>query len=90
MSKAALNRKTPSVSKRTEPYVCKDGTIVNLDSSYERKLAKLFDDNNIRWIRPKPLDWYSTDGIKHHYFPDFYLVDYDVYLDPKNEYCFKV
>ena len=42
MSTAALNRTTPSVSKRTEPYVQVDGTIVMLDSSYERKLAKIF------------------------------------------------
>ena len=90
MSTAALNRTTPSVSKRTEPYVQVDGTIVMLDSSYERKLAKIFDSHGIRWIRPKPLDWYSVDGKRHHYFPDFYLVDYDLYLDPKNEYCFKV
>lgn len=90
MSIAALNRTTPSVCKRTEPYIKKDGTIVNLDSSYERTIAKILDEHNIDWIRPKPLDWYSKDGVKHHYFPDFYLAQYDVYLDPKNDYCFKV
>ena len=90
MSIAALNRTVPSVCKRTEPYIKKDGTIVNLDSSYERTVAKILDEHNINWIRPKPLDWYSKDGVKHHYFPDFYLTKYDVYLDPKNDYCFKV
>lgn len=90
MSIAALNRTAPSVCKRTEPYTKKDGTIVNLDSSYERTVAKILDEHNINWIRPKPLDWYSKDGVKHHYFPDFYLTKYDVYLDPKNDYCFKV
>ena len=90
MSEAALNRTTPSVCKRTESYIKKDGTIVNLDSSYERTIAKILDEHNIDWIRPKPLDWYSKDGVKHHYFPDFYLAQYDVYLDPKNDYCFKV
>ena len=90
MSVSALNRTTPSVCKRTEPYTRKDGTIVNLDSSYERTIAKILDEHNIDWIRPKPLDWYSKDGVKHHYFPDFYLTKYDIYLDPKNDYCFKV
>lgn len=90
MSIAALNRTVPSVCKRTEPYTKKDGTIVNLDSSYERIIAKILDEHNIDWIRPKPLDWYSKDGIKHHYFPDFYLTQYNIYLDPKNDYCFKV
>ena len=90
ISEAALKRTTPRSTKRTEPYNCKDGDIVNLDSSYERIVAKILDDNNIKWIRPKPLVWYSDDCKKHHYFPDFYLVDFDVYLDPKNDYCFKV
>lgn len=90
MSISALNRTTPSVCKRTEPYVRKDGTVVNLDSSYERTIAKILDEHNVDWIRPKPLDWYSKDGVKHHYFPDFYLAKYDIYLDPKNDYCFKV
>ena len=88
--KAALKRTVPVSTKKTEDYICKDGTIVRLDSSYERIVARILDDNDIKWIRPAPLDWYSEDGIKHHYYPDFYLVDYNIYLDPKNEYCFKV
>lgn len=90
ISIAALNRTTPSVSKRTEPYTMKDGNVVNLDSSYERIVAKVLDEHEIDWIRPKPLEWFSADGVKHHYFPDFYLTKYDLYLDPKNDYCFKV
>ena len=90
MSLATLNRTTPSVCKRTEPYLRLDGTIVNLDSSYERTLAKMFDKHKIKWIRPKPLIWIDKENVQHHYFPDFYLEDYNVYLDPKNDYCFKV
>lgn len=90
MSEAALKRTKPRSTKRTEPYICKDGSIINLDSSYERIVAKILDDNDIKWIRPKSIDWYSKDGKKHHYFPDFYLIDYDLYLDPKNDYCFIV
>ena len=26
------------------------------------------------------------DGKRRHYFPDFYLPKYDLYLDPKNDY----
>lgn len=90
MSKAALNRITPSVTKRTEPYKKTDGTVVNLDSSYERKLAALLDEHGIEWIRPLPLVWYSKNGTKHHYFSDFFLPKYNIFIDPKNEYCFKV
>lgn len=78
------------VCKKTEPYVCVDGSIVKLDSSYERTVAKLLDEHHVKWNRPKPLVWFDKKNIQHHYFPDFYLVDYDVYLDPKNDYCFKV
>lgn len=30
--------------------------------------------------------WFDWRGKIHRYFPDFYLPDYDVYLDPKNDY----
>ena len=26
------------------------------------------------------------NGVEHRYYPDLYLPDYDVYLDPKNKY----
>lgn len=63
-----------------------NGTI--LDSSYEFKLAKSLDDNNVKWIRPKSLKW-NDDGQIRRYIPDFYLPDYDVYLDPKNDFLIK-
>lgn len=61
-----------------------------MDSSYEVKLANILDELNIQWDRPEPVEWYDVSGGKHHYFSDFRLIDYDLYLDPKNEYCFKV
>lgn len=54
---------------------------VYLESSYELKVATELDSNNIAWTRPP----YLRYGSKK-YFPDFYLVDYDTYLDPKNDY----
>lgn len=67
------------------PYMCVDGTIVMLDSSWEEALAKRLDDVGIKWIRPDtPIRYQSKDGVYHNYFPDFYLVDYNLYLDPKN------
>ena len=90
MSKSALASKHQRVCKKTKPYLRLDGTIVNLDSSYERILAKILDEHKIKWIRPKPLIWIDKENIQHHYFPDFYLEDFDIYFDPKNEYCFKV
>lgn len=58
---------------------------VMLDSSWELILAKRLDELKIKWIRPsEPLPWEDDEGISHNYFPDFYLPDYNLYLDPKN------
>jgi hypothetical protein len=70
-------------------YTKKDGTIVKLDSSWEEALAKRLDLTNVDWIRPDPIKWIDRNGVSHHYFPDFYLPLYDLYLDPKGPYAFK-
>lgn len=63
-----------------------EGNMVLLESSWEVRIAKLLDRVDVRWIRPNPIKWF--DGDKHrYYYPDFYLTDFEVYLDPKNPYC---
>ena len=59
-----------------------------LDSSWELALAVRLDEVNIKWIRPEPIKWKDLNGYEHNYFPDFYLTDYDLYLDPKNPAAF--
>ena len=61
-----------------------------LDSSWELALAERLDELGIEWCRPDPLPWIDENGIKHNYFPDFYLPKYDKYLDPKNKHAIKV
>lgn len=62
---------------------------ITLDSSYEVVVAKSLDEHNIKWTRPAKAFRYF-DGIQHrHYLPDFYLPEYNVYLDPKNDYLIK-
>jgi len=61
-----------------------------LDGTWELTLAKRLDYLKVKWIRPNPLKWIDADGLEHNYFPDFYLPDYDLYLDPKNPQAFKV
>jgi hypothetical protein len=70
-------------------YVKKDGTIVKLDSSWEEVLAKRLDELDIIWERPGAVKWIDLHGVTRNYFPDFYLKDYDVFLDPKNPYAIK-
>lgn len=58
-----------------------------LDSSYELKVAQDLYEHNINFeVHPKGLNYIGDDGKQRTYFPDFYLTDYDVYLDPKNDF----
>lgn len=72
---------------RSKKYYVKDsfGKIVCLQSSYEKETADILDDLNIIWIRPKHLKYGNQK-----YFPDFYLPEKDLYLDPKNNYLAKL
>ena len=53
------------------------------------QVAKDLDFNNIVWERPSFLKYKDSKGNYRKYFPDFYLLDYNVYLDPKNDYLIK-
>lgn len=57
------------------------GTEVVLQSTYELECSKILNELNISWVRPKALKYNNRN-----YFADFYLVDYDIYLDPKNNF----
>jgi hypothetical protein len=57
------------------------------DSNWEVIVAESLDANNIAWERPKQGFVWNDKGNK--YYPDFYLPNYDVYLDPKNGYLRK-
>lgn len=56
---------------------------VILDGTWEQVVAKYLDDNNIKWIRPYTGIEYQYNGSTHLYFPDFYLVEYDYYIEVK-------
>lgn len=52
-----------------------------LESSYEYRVAVDLDAHGVKWIRPPYLPYNSKK-----YYADFYLIDYNIYLDPKNDY----
>lgn len=71
-------------------YTKLDGTIISLDSSWEEALAKRLDYLNVKWERPtNPIKYIGLDQKQHNYFPDFYLPDYNLFLDPKNPAAYK-
>lgn len=61
------------------------GKETTLQSSYELLCSEILDKLNIKWIRPKALKYSGRN-----YFADFYLIAYDIYLDPKNNYKAKM
>ena len=63
---------------------------ISMDSTWEVEFAKRLDFIGVEWNRPKPLIWLDESNKKHHYFPDFFLPKYNVYVDPKNPYAFRV
>lgn len=83
---AIKNKLGGHTSKKAIYYKCINGSEIYLQSNYEVKVAESLDLNNIKWIRPKYFNWIDNNGIKHRYYADFYLIDYNVYLDPKNDY----
>jgi hypothetical protein len=85
----ALNSTHRRLVRSIREYKKLDGNIVMLDSSWEETLAIRLDELNIKWIRPTdPIKWIDKNGVTRNYFPDFYLIDFDIYLDPKNPYAY--
>lgn len=90
LSEAALKSNHRRLVRSMREYTCVDGNVIILDSSWEEIVAKRLDELNIKWYRPTvPLKWIDSTGKERNYFPDFYLTDYDLYLDPKNPIAYR-
>jgi hypothetical protein len=86
LSKIASDREFGGKNyRKTFPY---KGVV--LESSYELALAQELDGEGIAWVRPKRFYWTDDTGRRRHYTPDFFLPDYGIYLDPKNDYLIKI
>lgn len=57
-----------------------------LQSSYELQVAQDLDKNNIEWNTCPRFEYVDPLGKKRTYTPDIYLPQFDVYLDPKNDF----
>lgn len=74
---STLAKSNPKCGGSTKQFIKYNDVI--LDSSWELIVAKSLDENGIRWNRPT--FFRLSDGRR--YTPDFYLLDYNIYLDPK-------
>jgi hypothetical protein len=89
-SKQKIKEKALASNHRRLRKGCVEYKGILLDSSWELELAKRLDELNVEWIRPDPIPWIDEEGVTHNYFPDFYLPEQDLYLDPKNPQAIKV
>lgn len=73
--------------KKGSWYFCKwTNTEVYLDSTWELEYVTWLDRNNIAWSRPSYFSWTDDEGKPRRYYPDFYLVKENKYIDIKNDY----
>ena len=71
---------TSNVSGRAKIYTHRG---IKLKGTWEVRIAEMLDENEIKWtneIIPIPYFWNNS---WHLYFPDFYLIDMDKYIEVK-------
>lgn len=56
---------------------------IHLDGTWEVIVAQYLDKNNIKWQRPHNSFEYIWENDVHSYYPDFYLPDYEYYIEVK-------
>ena len=78
-------RKKKKLWSKQSKYKRKDGSVVMMDSTWETVMAMRLDELNVKWERDEnmKLEYRSKTGRKRNYIPDFYLPDYDVYIEVK-------
>lgn len=73
-----------NVSGRVKIYEIISTTgVTKVKGRWELRVAEFLNTNKIRWSNAiVPFDYYWNNKW-HLYFPDFYLIDYDVYIEVK-------
>lgn len=54
-----------------------------LRGTWEVKVANWLNLRNILWVRKKYLKYKNTDGVNRTYCPDFYLSEFNIYIEVK-------
>lgn len=73
----------PTPHGKASYYTCKNGTKIQLRASYEPRVATCLDKLNITWkyeLKAFPLE---INDRKTTYRPDFYLPEYNIWLESK-------
>lgn len=56
---------------------------IKFQGSWEVNFAKYLDNKNIKWERPHKTYKYIFENEDHRYLPDFYLPEYNLYIEIK-------
>jgi len=59
------------------------GEIETLQGGWENTVALFLTNKQIKWERPKQSFTYVFENKQREYFPDFYLPDFDIYIEVK-------
>lgn len=86
LSKVACSRLAKH-SKYSKNIEYKPGVI--LESSFEVRTAVILDSLSIKWDKVRQGYIWDDNGKTRRYIPDFYLPEYNIFLDPKNDYLIK-
>lgn len=76
----------PNYSFSKNKYFKKE--IINgfrMDSSWESIFANYLNKNDIKWIKNKKPFKYIFENKEHSYYPDFYLEDFNLYVEIKGQ-----
>lgn len=74
-----------SVSGRVKLYeVNSSSGLTKVKGTWELKVATWLNNNNVKWTNEikKPFEYFWNDRI-HFYYPDFFLVDYNLFIEVK-------
>ena len=56
---------------------------IKFQGSWEVEFAKYLDNKNVKWERPHKTYKYIFENENHRYLPDFYLPEYNLYIEIK-------
>jgi len=59
------------------------GETETLQGGWENLVATYLTNKQVKWERPKQSFTYIFENKQHEYFPDFYLPDFDIYIEVK-------
>lgn len=72
-------------------HIDNHGTLHKLQGTWELKYAQFLDSQGIRYISHRNrLPYIDVEGVERSYYPDFYLIDSDEYVEIKSSYWLEV